>query len=52
MIHQKAIWGENGLFHSQFHMIVHHYRKSGQELEQGGNLKTGAAAWPWRSAAY
>jgi hypothetical protein len=41
---QKASWGGKSLFSLHFHIAVHHQRKSGQELMQGRNLKTGADA--------
>jgi hypothetical protein len=41
---QEASWGRKGLFSLHFHIAVHYQRKSGQELTQGRNLKTGADA--------
>jgi hypothetical protein len=32
---QKASWGEKNLFGLYFQIIIHHWRKSGQELKQG-----------------
>jgi hypothetical protein len=32
---QDASWGRKGLFSLHFHIVVHHQRKSGQELTQG-----------------
>jgi hypothetical protein len=34
--------GEESLFGLHFHITVHHWRKSGQELKQGRNLEAGA----------
>lgn len=39
---QKASWEEKGLFVLHFQVIIHHWRKSGQELNQGWNLEAGA----------
>jgi hypothetical protein len=41
---QKASWGGKDVFVLYFPIVVHHWRKSGQELKQGRNLKAGAAA--------
>lgn len=41
---QKASWGGKGLFGLHFQIIVHPWRKPGQELKQGRNLKAGADA--------
>jgi hypothetical protein len=41
---QKASWEGKGLLGSHFHIVVHHGRKSGQELKQGRNLEAGADA--------
>lgn len=46
---KKQIVGEKGLFGLDFHIPVHHQRKSRQELKQGRNLEAGADAM--RSAA-
>jgi hypothetical protein len=43
---QKASWGGKGLFSLNFHIVVHHWRKSGQELKQDWNLEAGADAEP------
>ena len=48
----KASWKGKGLFGLHFHVIVHHVRKSGQELRQERILETGADAEAWRGAAY
>jgi hypothetical protein len=40
----KVSWGGKGLFGLHFQIIVHHWRKSGQELKQGWNLKAGTDA--------
>jgi hypothetical protein len=42
--HQKASQGGQGLFTSHFHIAVHHWRKSGQELKWGRSLEAGADA--------
>jgi hypothetical protein len=39
---QKASWGGKGWFSLHFQIIIHHWRKSGQELKQGWNLEAGA----------
>ena len=39
---QKASWGRKGLLGLHFHLIVHHQRKSGQELTQDRNLEAEA----------
>jgi hypothetical protein len=39
---QKASWGGKGLFGLHFHIALHHWRKSGQELKQGRILEAGA----------
>jgi hypothetical protein len=39
---QKAIWGGKGLFDFCVHITIHHWRKSGQELQKSRNLETGA----------
>jgi hypothetical protein len=49
---QRASWEEKGLFSLYFQMIVHHWRKSGQEIKQGRNLEAGADAEAMVSAAY
>jgi hypothetical protein len=36
---QKASWGGKGLFDLYFQIIVHPWRKSGQELKHGRNLE-------------
>jgi hypothetical protein len=41
---QKASWGGKGLFGLHFYIIVHHRRKSGQELKQVRNLEPGSDA--------
>jgi hypothetical protein len=41
---QETSWGGKGLFNLHFHSAVHHQRKSGHELTQGGNLEAGADA--------
>ena len=38
---QKTSGGGKGLFRLYFHSMVHHWRKSGQELKQGRILKPG-----------
>jgi hypothetical protein len=35
----KANWGVKGLFGMHGHTVVHHQRKSGQELERGRNVE-------------
>ena len=42
--HKQATWEGKGLFCLGSHIIVHHWRKSGQELKQGRNLEAGADA--------
>ena len=39
-----ASWGGKGLFGFLFHIIVHCWRESGQELKQGRNLEAGVEA--------
>jgi len=46
----KANWGGKGVFISNFHITVHHQRKSGQEFKQGRNLEAGADAEAMRGA--
>ena len=41
---QKASWGRKGLFVFDFHIAVHHGRKSGRELKHGRILEAGAEA--------
>jgi hypothetical protein len=41
---QKASWGGTDIFCSRFHAVVHHWRKSEQELKQGWILEAGADA--------
>ena len=41
---EEANREEKGLFVLHFRVIVHHWRKSGQELKQGWNLEAGADA--------
>lgn len=41
---QKVNCGGKGLFNLNCQFIVHHWRKSGQELKEGRNQKTGAEA--------
>jgi hypothetical protein len=36
----------------QFHIMVHHQRKSGKELKQGRNLDTGADTEVMEGASY
>jgi hypothetical protein len=36
---QETSWGGKGLFSLHFYIVVHHQRKSGQELTQGRNLE-------------
>lgn len=40
----KAFWVRKGAFSSHFHMTVHHWRKSEQELKLGRVLKAGTEA--------
>ena len=40
----KESWGEKGLFGLYFQIIVHHWRKLGQKLQQGKNLEAGVDA--------
>ena len=40
----EASWEGKGLFTLHFHIVVHHQRKSGQELTLGRNLEAGADA--------
>ena len=50
---QNQVGGEKVyLFGLQFHMIIHHWRKSGQELKQDRNLKAGAEVEAMVGAAY
>ena len=37
----KPSWGGKDLFGLHFQIIVHHWRKSEQELKQGSNLDVG-----------
>jgi hypothetical protein len=41
---QEASWGGKDLLSLHFHIVVHHQRKSGQELTQGRNLEVGVDA--------
>jgi hypothetical protein len=41
---QKAILGEKGLFGLHFHVAVHYWRTSGQELKQGRSMEAEADA--------
>lgn len=41
---QKVRWGGKGLFNSHFHIDVHHWRKSQQELKHGRILEAGTGA--------
>jgi hypothetical protein len=41
---KKQVGQERVLFSLCFHITVHHWRKSGQELKQGCNLEAGADA--------
>lgn len=41
---QKVRWGGKGLFNSHFHIDVHHWRKSQQELKHGRILEAGTDA--------
>jgi hypothetical protein len=41
---QEASWGKKNLFSLQFHITVHHQRKSEQELTQGKSLEAGVDA--------
>jgi hypothetical protein len=41
---QDASWGGKGLFSLDPLNVVHHQRKSGQEITQGRNLEAGADA--------
>ena len=47
---KKQVGGGKDLF--GLHFQIHHWRKSGQELKQGWNLKSGADAEAMESAAY
>ena len=49
---QKAIWGGKGLFGLYFHIAVHHWMNSGQELKQGKNLEADADAEVIEGTAY
>jgi hypothetical protein len=49
---QEASWGGKGLFSLHFHSAVHHQRKSGLELTQGGSLEAGVQAEIMEGAAY
>jgi hypothetical protein len=49
---QKARWEGKTLTGLQFHITVHHQRKSGQELKQGRKLEAGADAEAMEGAAY
>jgi hypothetical protein len=42
--HNQSNLDRNGVSGLHFHIIVHHRRKSGQELKQGRNLEAGADA--------
>jgi hypothetical protein len=39
---QKASWRGKSSFGLYLHIIVHHWRESGQELKQDRNLEAGA----------
>ena len=47
----KATQGGKGFLGLHFHTIVHHWRKSGQELKQNKNLQAGADAEVMEGAA-
>jgi hypothetical protein len=49
---QEASCGGNGLFSIHFHTVVHHQRKSEQELTQGRNLEAEAMQRPWKDVTY
>lgn len=40
----QANWQEKALFGLHFHISIQHQRKSGQELQQGRNMKRGVDA--------
>ena len=48
----KAVWGGKGLFNLHFYIIVHHQRKSGQELSRAGAWRQKPMQRLWRNAAY
>lgn len=48
----KTSKGGKGLFGLGFHIIVHHWRKSEQELKQNRNLKTRLIPRPWTGAVH
>lgn len=44
--HEQTTQGGNSLFHIiEFHRLVRHQGKSGQEYKQGKNLEAGTEAW-------
>jgi hypothetical protein len=40
----KASWSGKDIFISNFHITVHHQRKSGQDFKHGRHLEAGADA--------
>jgi hypothetical protein len=48
----KIKLGKKGLFSLYLQIIVHHWRKSRQELKQNWNMEAGADARLWKDAAY
>ena len=44
--------GRKGFIWLNFHIIVHHWKKSGQEFKQGRNLEAELMQSPWRGAAF
>ena len=49
---KKAHWEGKGLLFLDFHITVHHQKKSEQELKQGSILEAGAHAEAMEDAAY
>jgi hypothetical protein len=49
---QKASWGGKGLFSLYVHNVLHHKRRSGQELKQGRIPEAGAVVEAITGDAY
>jgi hypothetical protein len=48
---QEASWGEKDFFSLYFYIVVHHQRKSGQEL-RAGTWRQELMQRPWRDVTY
>jgi hypothetical protein len=46
---QKSKLGSKGLFDLHSHLIVHHWRKSGQDSSRAGTWRQELMQRPWRS---